>query len=88
MEYFEEIIQGKRKPKNATESVISRTKKDAGMVMAYIGIDHPAFETVFKYFVSQNYPDLRQRLHLTSKSPSSGRCNEKFDTTLPDMKKR
>ena len=87
IDYYEELIQGKRKPKDATESVISRTHTNAGMTLAFIGLKHPAFETVFKYFVAQNYPDLKQRLLLPSKHLCVGNCNESLDKTLPDMQK-
>lgn len=87
MDYYEEIIQGKRKPKNATESVISKTRTNAGMALAFIGLKHPAFETVFKYFVAQNYPNLKQRLLLPSMRLCAGNWNESLDKTLPDMQK-
>lgn len=62
--YYEEIINLERKPLNPCEIMISRTKKNAGMGLAYIGLDHPAFKVVFKYFVNQNYPDLKKKLML------------------------
>lgn len=62
--YYEEIIKGQRKAINMCELMIANTTKNAGMTLAYIGTSHPAFEVVFKYFVHQNYPDLKKRLLL------------------------
>lgn len=77
--YYEEIIKGQRKAINMCELMIANTTQNAGMTLAYIGTSHPAFEVVFKYFVHQNYPDLKKRLLL----PRTNRvCDDKSTSSI------
>lgn len=57
--YYEDLIHGRRRAHTGIEKYIEElTLKDAGKVLAIIGIDHPASQTVFTYFANQNYQHL------------------------------
>ena len=85
--YYEEIIQGQRRPQDIAEAVIARTSQNAGMVLAFIGIDHPAFKLVFNHFVAHDYPDLKKRLFLPLKYLSADKAHKSLDTIIQEMQK-
>lgn len=78
--YYEELIKGQRKATNMCELMIANTTKNAGMVLAYIGTSHPAFEIVFKYFVHQDYPDLKKRLLRPLQNKSEAVSSDDINT--------
>lgn len=52
--YYDELIFGIRKPRSGTEAYIqSGTMEDAGRVLAYLGLNHPASPAVLRYLADQ-----------------------------------
>lgn len=53
---YEKLIEGEIPARNMQEKIIQDlTKKDAGLALAIIGLDHPASITIHKYLVKQKY---------------------------------
>lgn len=52
--YYEDLINGRIPSRTGFEKVIQRlTKKDAGVVLVMIGMNHPAAKVVYRYLVKQ-----------------------------------
>ncbi len=52
--YYEELINGTREAKTGNEWFIQNmTKKDAGAVLVFLGLNHPASPTVLRYLADQ-----------------------------------
>lgn len=52
--YYDELILGTRKPRSGNEIFIQKvTRKDAGAVLVYLGLNHPASPTVLRYLADQ-----------------------------------
>lgn len=53
---YEKLIEGEIPARNMQEKMIQDlTKKDAGLALAIIGLDHPASITIHRYLVKQKY---------------------------------
>lgn len=60
--YYEDLINGRIPSRTGVEKAIQMlTKKDAGVVLVMIGIDHPAAETVYQYLVQQKLDQYGDR---------------------------
>lgn len=63
---YEELIQGKVKARTALEKMVGQlTKVDAGLVLAMIGLDHPASETVFRHLAAEKIEKVRGSAYLS-----------------------
>lgn len=62
--YYEDLIEGIIPARNGFEKAIQCTKKDAGMALAMIGLDHPASKIVHKYLAKQKYEQTGRWSHL------------------------
>lgn len=52
--YYEELINGVREARTGNEWFIQNmTKKDAGAVLVFLGLHHPASPTVLRYLADQ-----------------------------------
>ena len=61
--YYEKLINGAVPAQTGLEKAIqTHTRKDAGLALAMIGIDHPASKTVYKYLVRQKRAEYGERL--------------------------
>lgn len=61
--YYEDLINGRIPARTGFNSAIqAHTKKDAGLVLAMIGLDHPAAKSVYKYLVLQKYEKYGSRV--------------------------
>lgn len=79
--YYEDLVNGLVPAQTGFNKTIQRlTKKDAGVVLAMIGMDHPAAGVVYRYLVQQKcgqYGDrcgyllLRKRIMRDSPSEKS-----------------
>lgn len=59
---YEELIQGRVPACNVQEKLIQKyTRTDAGIVLAAIGVDHPASATVQRYLAEQKYDSLPEK---------------------------
>ncbi len=60
--YYEELVEGRIPSRTGVEKAIQMlTKKDAGVVLAMIGMNHPATEIVYKYLVQQKLDQYSNR---------------------------
>lgn len=60
--YYEALIQGKIPARTAYEMMIQEwTKTDAGLVLAAIGLEHPASVLVHRYLANQKYEKINPR---------------------------
>lgn len=58
---YEDLIQGKCAGRTGTEFYIQKlTLKDPGLVLAFIGLDHPASPVVLKYLADEKYKQLEK----------------------------
>ncbi|MBD5468910.1 MAG: hypothetical protein HDR21_12250 [Lachnospiraceae bacterium] len=89
-EYYQQLIEGKLRPRCGFDMFIQKkTKKDAGLVLACIGLDHPASREVLRYLADQKeqlYPKpnpfrnfIRRNSHFDpvkdqEKHPKEGGC--------------
>lgn len=62
--YYEGLIHGIIPAKTGYEKAIQCTKKDAGLVLAMIGVDHPASKIVHKYLAKQKYEETKRWSYL------------------------
>ena len=52
--HYEELINGRVQARTGKEKIVQDViKKDAGMILAMLGMDHPASKMVFEYLVEQ-----------------------------------
>lgn len=52
--YYEDLINGRVSARTGKEKIIQDViEKDAGMVLAMLGLDHPASKVIFKYLLEQ-----------------------------------
>lgn len=52
--YYEDLVNGRVPARTGKEKIIQDvTGKDAGMILAILGLDHPASKVIFKYLVEQ-----------------------------------
>lgn len=52
--YYEDLISGRVQARTGKEKIIQDvTRKDAGMILTILGLDHPASKVIFKYLVEQ-----------------------------------
>lgn len=62
---YEDLIQGKVPARNVQEKIIQKyTKRDAGFVLAIIGLEHPASVTVHRYLLDQKYGSISPESRL------------------------
>lgn len=55
--YYQQLIQKKTKPRTGRDQFIQKmTTKDAGLVLACIGFDHPASKEVLRYLADEKRP--------------------------------
>lgn len=89
-EYYQMLIRGEAKERSGMDKFIrTMTKKDAGLVLSCIGLNHPASSEVFKYLADQkeqrySKPNpfgnfIRRNSHLDpvkdqEKHPKEGDC--------------
>lgn len=60
--YYEKLINGLVPARTGFDKAIqANTKKDAGLVLAMIGVDHPATKVVYKYLVQQKLDQYGDR---------------------------
>lgn len=60
--YYEALIQGEIPARTAYEMMIQEwTKTDAGLVLAAIGLEHPASVLVHRYLANQKYEKINPR---------------------------
>lgn len=61
--YYEKLINGAIPARTGFDKAIQvHTRKDAGLVLVMIGMDHPASKTVYKYLVRQKRAEYGERL--------------------------
>ena len=61
--HYEKLINGAIPARTGFEKAIqAHTRRDAGLVLAMIGKNHPASRTVYKYLVRQKRAEYRERL--------------------------
>lgn len=52
--HYEDLINGRVQARTGKEKIVQDViKKDAGMILAMLGLDHPASKMIFKYLVEQ-----------------------------------
>ncbi len=52
--HYEDLIKGRVPARTGKEKIIQDvTRRDAGMILVMLGLDHPASKLVFKYLVAQ-----------------------------------
>ena len=61
--YYEKLINGAVPAQTGFDKAIqAHTRKDAGLTLVMIGMDHPASKTVYKYLVRQKRAEYGERL--------------------------
>lgn len=75
---YEALIHGEISARNLQEKIIQKyTKTDAGLVLAIIGLEHPASVTVHHYLVDQKYDRISSKGRLI-RYLISGHCHNQI----------
>lgn len=88
-EYYEALIQGEIPARSTYEKVIQRfTRTDAGLVLAAIGLEHPASALVYEYLANQKFEKINPRAGIIRGMISSHRnCQIKEQLLDIDLEK-